>query len=112
MARLFFMQFPIIEILLLTIATWRIAYMFVYENGPYDIFEKLRNLLDTMQNTHATMLIDLLGCLYCTSFWVGVFFTTVYICNSTVAFCIALPFVLSAFAIFIDMIHDRLAIND
>lgn len=47
--------------LILSVATWRLAYMLVREKGPANILEKLRTL------PHG----GVFDCIYCTSMWVA-----------------------------------------
>lgn len=49
-----------IELVLLALATWRLAYMLTLEVGPFAIFRRLRDI---------TTFGGTLECLYCTSVW-------------------------------------------
>lgn len=48
------------ELILLALFAWRVAYMLVKEEGPFQVFARLRAL---------TTLGGLLTCIYCTSVW-------------------------------------------
>jgi len=52
-----------LDLLLLSLFTWRLAYMLVKESGPWGVFEKLRTRI-TFGGA--------LNCIYCTSVWTGV----------------------------------------
>jgi len=60
-----------LDLLVLALATWRVAYMIANEHGPFRVFERLRNALP---------LGGLTTCLYCLSVWVGLLF---YVINAT-----------------------------
>lgn len=79
---------------LICLAVWRIAYMLVEEDGPYDIFKRLR--ADFPKG------ISPLECFYCTSVWVAIIF------GVSLQLSIVVIISLSAMAIFIKLIHDRL----
>lgn len=50
-----------LDILILSLATWRISHMLVTETGPLEVFTKLR----------ALKMGGLFDCIYCTSIWIG-----------------------------------------
>lgn len=52
------------DFLIATLATWRLAALLTREDGPYDIFARLRARA-------AGMVGRALGCLQCTSLWVA-----------------------------------------
>ena len=47
-------------LVLATLAIWRLTSLLVYEDGPFNIFDRLRD---------APPLQRLLGCFWCTSVW-------------------------------------------
>lgn len=57
-----------IEALLIGAAGWRIASLFVYEAGPYRMFERLRNHFAPPGPVEGQMGI-LLTCVWCCSVW-------------------------------------------
>lgn len=75
-------------------ATWRISSLLVNEEGPLELFARLRLLVSGIT--------DLLTCIWCCSVWVGIGFTALYWYLPAVAFWVALPFALSAGAILWD----------
>lgn len=60
----------LLKIILITLATFRISYMLVYETGPFDVFGKLRGL--AMRSKHA-WIVEGFNCVLCVSFWVSGF---------------------------------------
>lgn len=53
------------------LATWRLSRALVKESGPKMIFAKLRaNLAKNQKNSGG--LFDMISCMACTSFWIGV----------------------------------------
>lgn len=65
-----------LELVLGILATWRVTSLFVYEEGPWELFEKLRYktgvyFLNPDTEQPETMLGKLLSCFWCTSIWVA-----------------------------------------
>ena len=50
------------------IVTFSISFMFVYSNGPFHIFEKIREIAERISPT----LGELFDCMYCFPSWVGI----------------------------------------
>lgn len=92
-------DFTLANLLLLSLATWRIAHAFLYEIGPYDILVKIRGLFGVSDDnfTHEHFWTT---CFLCTSFWVAILCLFLPI-------IILWPFALSAGAILIERINDR-----
>jgi len=98
-----------LNILLLILATWRLSALLTDEAGPFDIFEHLRWLVgvridDVGQAYGANVLARGLLCLRCTSVWVSAGWASLYYVLPGMAFWLALPFALSAGAIFVEEI--------
>lgn len=49
------------------LATWRISALLCYDDGPLDVFRRIRDWA-----ARWAFLSGLLGCFWCTSVWVGV----------------------------------------
>ena len=107
------------DYLLLILATWRISCLLLYEEGPFDIFTRLRNLIgiyeeldsegDTQQYIDpdkSNFLTALFSCLYCLSIWLGFGFAILYFTFPNIAIYIATPFAISAGAVLIDNLSD------
>jgi hypothetical protein len=63
-------------ILLLVFATWRLTSLIVNEEGPFDIFVKLRTYIGIETNAYGVsggnnMIAKALTCIWCTSLWVS-----------------------------------------
>ena len=106
------MHLTILQFLILALATWRVSYMLVNEDGPYAIVARLRQLLGVRYDeySHAyglSMPGKLLTCVYCTSVWVGIAYVIIYLVNSFMATVVALPLALSAVAIIINDFCDK-----
>ena len=56
------MNLPLDELIIITLATWRLSYMLVTEEGPYQILTRLRARF---------ALGGLTDCIYCMSVWVA-----------------------------------------
>lgn len=54
--------------IVLTLAVYRVAYLITREDGPLDLFAKLRGWLDPRQQT---WIGRGLNCILCVSFWIG-----------------------------------------
>lgn len=94
-------------LIILILATWRISSLFVNEDGPFDMFARLRALVgiryNELSNAYSTnVLAGLFNCLWCFSVWVGLALMISYsqYPNQTILVC--LPFALSAGAIMVD----------
>ena len=93
------------DYLILALATWRIASLLTYEDGPFEILERLRLMLGVKHTDYGRYSNNELArgilCLWCNSVWVGGLFTLWYWLHHS-AVWVALPFALSAVAILID----------
>ncbi len=66
-----------LSFLLAVLATWRVTSLFVFEEGPFEVFERIRYaagvyFLDPDTQRPVGMFGKLLECFWCTSFWVAV----------------------------------------
>jgi hypothetical protein len=76
----------LVKLLVYGLAVYRVTRLFVYENGPSNIFERLRTWAGTNQNYYETTLLDgrkgkwivkegflggLLACPLCLSVWIS-----------------------------------------
>jgi hypothetical protein len=95
------------NIIILSLATFRIASLLVNEEGPFGIFVRLRGAVGVTLNQYhqeeaTTIWGELFTCIWCMSVWAGCGWTLVYFIFPTIAIWLALPFALSAAAIFIN----------
>lgn len=98
-----------IELVIFGLATWRVSSLIVDEDGPFDIFLRIRKLAGIVHDENGKPLMiperffsKLLSCVWCASVWVGFFWTAVCCLFPEVAYLLALPFVLSAVAVFLN----------
>ena len=56
--------------LIASLAVWRLSYSIVKEDGPLMIWARLRALLGRTQR-HPGGLFDMVSCVRCISFWIG-----------------------------------------
>lgn len=97
------------QLIVFSIATWRVASLFVNEDGPWFIFEKLRYEAGIRNmEIGPGFLAQLLSCTWCFSLYVGVGWTLFYLWQPKIAFLCACAFALSAITIFVHAILDRL----
>ena len=90
---------PCVTLIILSLASWRFVYMLVREDGPYDMFIKLRELASKSK-------LSPLGCLKCTSIWIAVL-PAIYIASSVAEFIIYW-FAISAGVVLVDAVVDKL----
>jgi hypothetical protein len=91
----------ILEFLVLTLATWRISSILVEEDGPFEVFDKLRHKLGVRYDEHSypygeNELAKTLTCIWCVSPWVGLCWMLFWLAWPQVAFYVALPLALTA----------------
>jgi len=70
------MQF--FELLIMVLATWRLASMFVSEDGPFDVFRRIRSLFGVTHHDDGSVnqipdktLPKLFTCMWCMSVWMA-----------------------------------------
>ena len=94
----------LLDLVLFGLATFRIAHLFVWERGPFDIFPWIRARVGATNfnpSLSKGFLAGVFSCVWCMSVWVSMFFTAVALYNKEIASWVALPFSLSAIAILI-----------
>lgn len=97
--------------LLLALATWRVAHLLAYEEGPAHLFERLRVWVGVRYDAQsqpypATNLAEGLTCLWCNSVWVGALWGWLALALPGPALWLALPFALSALAILVEEVQS------
>lgn len=95
-----------IEILLSSLAVWRISSLLVREDGPGDVFAKLRTITGVRYDEYSSpygtnFLSSLLSCVWCTSVWVALIVAILENPKNIFKF-IRKAMALSAIAIFVD----------
>lgn len=94
-----------LHILILALATWRLSSLLAMEDGPYQVFHKLRLLTGVEYRDGGVHprneLARGLVCLYCNSVWIGALATVLYLTIGIEIVWVALPLALSALAIIV-----------
>ena len=95
------------DLIVLALATWRIASLLAIEDGPGQAFAKFRRDAgvrydDYSQPYGTTELAKGILCIWCVSVWIAFFWAFLYWICPGVAFWLALPFALSAGAILVE----------
>lgn len=100
----------ITNLLILGLAIWRIASLFVNETGPGKIFLKLRKGVGLVHDEQGqvyqipdTFFAGIFSCTWCLSPWIAFFWTIFLIISPKYSIICAFPFALSALAIMIEM---------
>jgi len=93
------------HILILILATWRLAHLLAEEAGPYDLLGRLRHLAgvryDDVGNVYGSNeLARGLICVWCNSVWIGLAVALAYYLIPDVTFWVMLPLALSGGAMF------------
>ena len=96
----------VLDMTILALAVWRLSSMLVNEDGPLHIFNKLRYKAGMRYDEHSseyptTQLSELLSCVWCTSVWIAIVASVLYLVLEAAAVYIAMPLALSAVAILI-----------
>jgi hypothetical protein len=96
-------------ILVLVLATWRLTSLLVWEDGPFEVFARLRRLLgvrydEKSQAVGTNWFAKGVICPACASVWFGAFWAVAYLLWPDV-WWVALPFALSAGAMILERIH-------
>lgn len=78
--------------LLLALATWRLAHMLAEEDGPFNVFGELRFRLPGELGTGAV-------CMWCNSVWIGALWALAWYVAADLVLYLALPWALSAASI-------------
>jgi len=101
-------QFETKTVLILYIlAVWRLSSLLVREEGPGDIFGKLRSKAGVKYDAHSrpygeNFLAKLLSCVLCVSLWISIIFVICDKLTRRVVVYLSLPLALSAGAIYWD----------
>lgn len=100
-----------LDLLILAMATWRLASLFANETGPFYTFKKLRDwcmyLCDRYWICREFHLYELLECEWCNSVWFGACLTILYYFAPVVAVWVCLPLALSTFTILVKSLMER-----
>lgn len=102
---------------IIALAVARISILLVKEDGPFDVFLKIREragvivMLNTADGSTITygdnVFSQILSCVWCASIYVGFLFAALFYLNPVWAELISLPFALSMAAILVDNYLDQ-----
>jgi len=104
-----------LSFLIASLAVWRMTVLLVREDGPGDLFTKIRNVAgikyDELSRPYPTnMLSGMLSCVWCCSVWVG-FVVALFEKPCNFSQLLRNSLALSASAIFIDEIIDAIEVR-
>lgn len=88
----------LVRLIVAALATWRVSSLLLYEDGPFNVFMRLREAVD-WNGLGPTQLRLLFSCIYCISIWVGL------VCAALMSvdyWWVMMPFALSAVAVMVD----------
>jgi hypothetical protein len=102
-----------LEFVVLALATWRLTSLLVWEDGPFEVFAKLRHFLGVRYDERSmpegtNWFAKGVICPACASVWFGVGWAVAYWLWPDV-WWIALPFALSAGAIAVERWNNGMA---
>jgi hypothetical protein len=99
----------IAEILMLSVAVWRISHLVTSEVGPARILERFRTwagvVVEVLDDGHEEVIVspgtlaELVTCQWCASVWVGMAAAMVYAISPRSAVLLAMPFFLSGLSL-------------
>ena len=101
---------PLIDVVLLALATWRLSALLAYEDGPGRVFARIRRRMGVVYDPHGVpygtnWLARGVVCPWCNSVWFGAFWALAYWLMPWVVW-VALPLALSAGAIIVQETVD------
>lgn len=100
-----------LTLIILSAGVWRISDLLVTEKGFFGILTDIRSFVAYIDGLQQKLLsnifeeprsINPLTCVWCTSVWIGILVTILYVTIPVYTSWIMLPFALSALAILID----------
>jgi hypothetical protein len=68
-------MFHTLDLIVIALAVWRVSRIIVREDGPFDVFAKLRGAIDPSQKT---WIGRGLNCIACVSFWLALVAALLY----------------------------------
>ena len=96
----------------LSLAAWRLASLIANEDGPWQMFRRLRERAEQWCNKYRFCrefgIYELVTCEWCSSVWIGAGLTVLYLWLGETILYLALPFALSTVVIIIKHIVQLL----
>lgn len=106
---------PLNDLLILALAALRLYYLFAHENGPFNIFVRLRLLVGVIPWNQAPGYLTTnnfaygLMCASCATLWYGIILTIGYTLYPIYTIPIAFALALSLLAVFIMNVQARIS---
>lgn len=75
------MGFTALDLILLSLATWRLSHMLSAEDGPFDIFHTMRSIWPGR---------ILFTCIYCTSVWAAILLVGIHLLTPILSWWLAI----------------------
>lgn len=108
------MNLPITHLIVYGMAVWRISSLLVRERGPFNVFVHLRAMAGIQHDDNGLPWIipdrffsQLLGCVWCSSVWVGILFLPFLLFSPEWSLKLSIPLALSASAILLDVLIQK-----
>ena len=102
------------DFIILALATWRLASLFVQEDGPFLLFRRIRELAGIEHDEDGlpykipdNFMAGILSCVWCASIWSALSWAVFYFISPLSSMAIAFIFALSAGAIFLDGLVNK-----
>lgn len=98
------------QLVVLALATWRVSSLFVNEDGPLDIFSKLRFRVGIRSGAYIPygFFAGLLSCVWCFSIYAGAFWVVFYLLSPRIAILTAIALDLSTITIVLNLLVEKL----
>lgn len=100
-----------LDFLILSLAVYRLSMFMVYDDGPFDVFQRLRESIGILYYDNGEPIegeykgwAKLLSCLWCVSVWLGFLLAICYALSPSSTVILCSPFSLSAAAMIIERI--------
>lgn len=95
---------------ILSLAVWRVSLILAVEHGPRDVFARFRAFVgvsydERSAKVYGNLLAEMIDCVWCNSFWIGLTFTILYVLDERVVL-LALPLALSAVSILLRRLSE------
>lgn len=100
---------PIEDLLILALATWRLASLLAAEDGPFHILKRMRHLAGvkwdaSSQPYGSNELAKGLICVWCNSVWIGLLLALAYVWQPDITRWYCLPLALSTAAVLVEQV--------
>lgn len=92
----------LVQVILASLASWRVVHMLLSENGPFHVFYKIRQALGTQEDDYGNTIsykYEITICVYCLSVWVAML---AYFIPREILAILSI----STIVIFVEKLHD------